>query len=282
MSYYYYVGRSPDYLEHHGILGMKWGVRRFQNKDGSLTPEGRARYGDILTKKQMQNYIKDYNLRTGANKKITKNTVFKTADGMYDYKGRKMNTDVTVDDPMNDVENKTETKPKKISDLTDSELAAINKRMQLEEEYKKHLDNTIPPKKVNFIKSSLGNLKNNLVNDLPKGISSGLQSALSDAIKDSLKTKEPPKKTDMHMDTTKASDKDIADLATRWENLMKIERNKRDYDNRMAEIGEEMLSDYWPKEDKAIKYDERSKSDMEGNPLNPDNYRYYLDDKSKK
>lgn len=32
-------------LRHHGILGMKWGVRRYQNKDGSLTPEGRSRYG---------------------------------------------------------------------------------------------------------------------------------------------------------------------------------------------------------------------------------------------
>ena len=32
-------------LMHHGILGMKWGIRRYQNKDGSLTPEGKKRLG---------------------------------------------------------------------------------------------------------------------------------------------------------------------------------------------------------------------------------------------
>lgn len=33
-------------LEHHGIKGMKWGVRRYQNKDGSLTSAGRKRQSD--------------------------------------------------------------------------------------------------------------------------------------------------------------------------------------------------------------------------------------------
>lgn len=36
--------RRLDYIAHHGILGQKWGVRRFQNKDGSLTQEGKAHY----------------------------------------------------------------------------------------------------------------------------------------------------------------------------------------------------------------------------------------------
>lgn len=33
-------------LAHHGIRGMKWGRRRYQNEDGTLTPEGKARYGE--------------------------------------------------------------------------------------------------------------------------------------------------------------------------------------------------------------------------------------------
>lgn len=37
--------KSKDELYHHGIKGQKWGVRRFQNEDGSYTAAGRKRYG---------------------------------------------------------------------------------------------------------------------------------------------------------------------------------------------------------------------------------------------
>ena len=44
-------------LQHHGIKGQKWGVRRFQNKDGSLTPDGVKRYQDEVNSKER--YIKE-------------------------------------------------------------------------------------------------------------------------------------------------------------------------------------------------------------------------------
>jgi len=48
MNYYSSSFWAPsDYLMHHGILGQKWGVRRYQNADGTLTAAGKKRYGTV-------------------------------------------------------------------------------------------------------------------------------------------------------------------------------------------------------------------------------------------
>ena len=231
MSEYYITG-SPDYLEHHGILGMKWGVRRFQNPDGSLTPEGRARYGDVLTKKQMQNYIREYNLRTGSKKTINKNTVFKTPNGMYDYKGRKLrNADVEVDNPTE--EKHTDSKPKNEHRMTDDEIRAANTRMQLELDYRQKMSQ-LNPKKVTMGQQFVDNLKADLVKDIPAGISGMVKNAIASAGNSKPndggeKEKKEEKRTNININPSTASDAEVKAAIDRYrnENTLKDLQNTR-------------------------------------------------------
>ena len=71
---------KEDELYHHGIKGQKWGVRRFQNKDGSLTNAGKKRYMEAdpndsaVTKRVKEDYNKlsdsQFRKKYGATKEI--------------------------------------------------------------------------------------------------------------------------------------------------------------------------------------------------------------------
>lgn len=67
---------NPDFLMHHGVKGQKWGVRRYQNEDGTLTPEGKR--VDREAKKDAEEFARAkmyYGEGAGNRRKLIKATV---------------------------------------------------------------------------------------------------------------------------------------------------------------------------------------------------------------
>jgi len=124
----YYLAGFPitDELYHHGITGQKWGVRRYQNSDGTLTSAGKARYYPSADMKK----------RSGIGSKISEVAdSFKRTAGRYadhvKLSIKKNHPWMMTDSQLADVVNRMSME-KRLRDLQKDERAAklINRTLQ--------------------------------------------------------------------------------------------------------------------------------------------------------
>lgn len=121
---------SNTELYHHGVKGQRWGIRRYQNKDGSLTAYGKKRYAKELAKLEAEK--KRIRQQEQTAKKIKK------LDNMrkdLDERKKALNPD---DAPESAKRQKAPSVPKKrkLSELSNEEIQAKIDRMNLENKYK--------------------------------------------------------------------------------------------------------------------------------------------------
>lgn len=114
-------------LAHYGVRGMRWGVRRYQNKDGTLTSAGKKRYNQELDKLKGEQKVIKNQQRTRA-----KYAKLKQMREEIDEEKKELKKPVgkTTKDTGNEA-SKTP-KAKDISKMSDAELRQLHDRLQLE------------------------------------------------------------------------------------------------------------------------------------------------------
>lgn len=131
---------TDDELQHWGIKGMRWGQRRYQNKDGSLTPAGRKRYTnpDGSLNEKGKKYVAKEKERLEAEKKVISRQ--KRTNAKFDQldKMRKENESLKNGKTKTEDEDDASQTPKKktTSELTDKELQDKVNRLRNEEAYR--------------------------------------------------------------------------------------------------------------------------------------------------
>lgn len=127
-----------DHMElyHHGVKGQRWGIRRYQNKDGSLTAAGQKRYDRDIREnnaKKKDNRIKDLE-ETGPDPKRWVKEDLKRSKDVVD-------TNATLVKELKKIEESTTSKPKakrlNLENMSDKELRDKINRELLEQQYNK-------------------------------------------------------------------------------------------------------------------------------------------------